>query len=98
MNIRQQYREATVSGATPVGLTIRLYEQLVDDLRHAAMGIEKNDVRMRTNRIKHALLVVGHLQSPLDFENGGKVAQDLDNFYNVTRQNLVAVQFQPSQR
>lgn len=98
MSIRQQYREATVSGATPVELVIRLYEQLVDDLRQAAMALEKKDIRLRTGRIKHALLVIGYLQSSLDFETGGKVARDLEHFYNVMRQNVVVVQFQPSQR
>jgi flagellin-specific chaperone FliS len=36
------------------------------------------------------------LQSPLDFGKGGKVAKDLDQFYNALRQNLMQVQFFPS--
>jgi flagellar biosynthetic protein FliS len=98
MNIQQQYREATVQGASPVALVVRLYEQLIEDLRQVAMAIEQNDIARRTTRINHAILVVGHLQSPLDFANGGKVAKDLNHFYDVLRQNLVQVQFFPSQR
>ncbi|MGO9864023.1 MAG: flagellar export chaperone FliS [Terriglobales bacterium] len=96
MNIQQSYRESSASGASPVDLVVRLYEQIVEDLRQAALAIDQNDIRRRTNRINHAILVVGHLQSPLDFENGGKVAKDLDHFYNTLRQNLVQVQFFPS--
>jgi len=98
MNIQQSYREGTVQGASPVTLVVRLYEQMIEDLRQAAIAIEQNEIERRTNRIKHALLVIGHLQSPLDFANGGKVAKDLDHFYNVLRQSLVQVQFYPSKR
>jgi flagellar secretion chaperone FliS len=98
MNIQQSYREATVRGASPVELVVRLYEQVIEDLRRAAIAIEQNQIELRTKRIRHAILVVGHLQSPLDFANGGKVARDLDNFYNVLRQNLIQAQFHPSKR
>lgn len=98
MNIQQSYREAAVRGAGPVELVVRLYEQTIEDLRQAASAIEQNDIERRTKRIKHAILVVGHLQSALDFAKGGKVAQDLDNFYNAVRQSLVWVQFHPSKR
>ena len=95
-NPRTAYRENDVRGATAVRLVVLLYEQLVQDLRQALQAIEQNEIELRTKRINHAILVIGHLQSPLDFANGGKVAQDLDHFYNVLRQNLVQVQFHPS--
>jgi len=98
MNVKQSYREASVQGATPVELVVRLYEQMLEDLRQVAHAIEKNDIHRRTEKIKHVILVVGHLQSTLDFERGGKVAQDLDNFYNLFRQRLVQVQFRPMTR
>jgi len=94
---RTAYRENDVRGATAIRLVVLLYEQLVQDLSQALQAIEQNDIELRTKRINHAILVIGHLQSPLDFANGGKVAQDLDHFYNVLRQNLVQVQFHPSQ-
>lgn len=98
MNIRQSYREAAVQGASPVQLAIRLYEQLIDDLRRVSAAIENNDIRMRTDRIRHAILVVGHLQSSLDFAQGERVAKNLDTFYNDLRQRIVVVQFNPSKR
>ena len=98
MNIQQSYREAVVRGANPIELVVRLYEQMIEDMRHVAIAIEKNDIERRSNRIKHALLVIGHLQSSLDFAYGGKVAQDLKHFYDALRQNVVGVQFHPSKR
>jgi flagellar secretion chaperone FliS len=96
MNIRDSYREGTVRGANPVQLVIRLYEQLIEDLRQAEIATEQIKIEERTKRIKHAILVVGHLQSPLDFENGGQVANDLDQFYDRLRQSMIQVQFYPS--
>jgi len=93
---RIAYREADVRGATAVRLVVLLYEQLIQDLSKAAQAIEQNDIELRTNRINHAILVIGYLQSPLDFAKGGKVAKNLDNFYNALRKNLVQVQFFPS--
>ncbi len=95
-NARTTYRENNVRGATAVRLVVLLYEQIIQDLTQAAQAMEWNDIELRTNRINHAILVIGHLQSPLDFANGGKVAQDLHHFYDVLRQNLVQVQFLPS--
>jgi flagellar protein FliS len=98
MDTRHSYREAAVRGASAVELVVRLYEQIVEDMRQVAIAIEKNDIMHRTNRIKHAIVVLGHLQSTLNFERGGRVAIDLDNFYNSLRQRLVAVQFRPTHR
>ena len=95
-NPRTAYRENDVRGATPVRLVVLLYEQMIQDLTQAAQAIEQNDIILRTKLINHAILVIGHLQSPLDFDQGGKVAKDLERFYNVLRQNLVQVQFFPS--
>jgi flagellar secretion chaperone FliS len=98
MSIRQAYREAAARGANPVALVVRLYEQMIEDMRHVAIAIEQNDIQLRSNRIKHVLVVIAHLQSSLDFDRGGKVAQDLNQFYDALRQNVVWVQFHPSNR
>jgi flagellar biosynthetic protein FliS len=95
-NAPKAYREADVRGATAVRLVILLYEQMIRDLSQVAQAIEQNDIELRTKCINHAILVVGYLQSPLDFASGGKVAKDLDHFYNALRQNLVQVQFFPT--
>ncbi len=98
MNIQQSYREAAVRGANPVQLVVRLYEQMIADLRQVALAIDENNIRRRTERVRHVILVIGHLQSSIDFAQGGKVANDLDNFYNTLRENVVALQFHPTRR
>lgn len=96
MNAQQLYRESGVLGASPVQLVIRLYEKMIDDLRRVSDAIEKNDIPLRTDRIKHTIVILGHLESSLDFEKGGKVARDLEVLYKNLRSRLLHLQFHPS--
>lgn len=98
MDVGRSYREAAVRGASPVELVVRLYEQTIEDLRQAANALDQNDVELRTNKINHAILVLGHLQSQLKFQAGGKVARDLEAFYNLLRQNLMQAQLSASKQ
>lgn len=66
-NARTTYRENDVHGSSPVRLVVLLYDQIIQDLTKAAQAIEQNQVELRTKYINHAILVIGHLQSPLDF-------------------------------
>jgi len=95
---RNAYREAAVRGANPVQLVIRLYEQVIEDLRQALKAIEQNQIDLRTNKINHAIVVIGHLQGCLNFEAGGKPARDLNQFYDVLRQNLLQAQIRASKQ
>lgn len=95
-NARTAYRESNVHGASALRLVVLLYDQIIHDLAQAEDAIEHSDIERRTKMLNHAVLVIGHLQSPLDFVQGGKVATDLDHFYNVLRHNLVRLQFHPS--
>ena len=96
MDARLSYREAAVQGASPVGLVVLLYEQLLEDLRRAVKAIEQNDIELRTNKINHAIAVIGYLQDKLDMERGGSVAQNLERFYTYLRGRLMEAQFQQS--
>jgi len=92
MNAQLSYREVAVRGASPVGLVILLYQQIIEDLRRAVVACERNDIEARTREINHALLVLGHLEATLDTENGLAVAQNLTRFYRQLRAALVEAQ------
>jgi flagellar protein FliS len=87
-NPRTAYRETNVRGATAVRLVVLLYEQAIQDLRQAAQAMEENNIELRTNRINHALEVIGRLQVTLDMERGRQVARNLRDFYETLRANL----------
>jgi len=96
INPRTAYRETAGQGATAVRLVVMLYEQMIQDLRHAAEAIDGNNIELRTNRINHALEVVCLLQGTLNMEGGGLVAQNLVRFYETLRANLWEAQLHAS--
>ena len=96
MNARLSYREAAVEGASPVRLVILLYEQAAEDLRAALGAHQRGDIEGRTRYINHAILVIGYLQASLDKERGGRVAVNLERFYDQVRFGLVEAQFKQS--
>jgi len=93
---RTHYRENAVRGASRVGLVVLLYEQMISDLRGAVEALEKNQIQLRTQRINHAIVVIGHLQGTLNLHEGGEVAQNLNSFYAALRRNLVQAQARAS--
>jgi flagellar secretion chaperone FliS len=98
MDAQLSYREAAARGASPVRLVVLLYEQALDDLGHALAALEKGEIEARTRRINHAIVVIGQLQASLNLELGGKVAGNLERFYQLVRRGLMAAQFQQSAR
>ncbi len=92
MDARLSYREPAIQGASPVGLVVLLYEQMVEDLRRAERAMEENQMEDGTCSINHALLVVGHRQNQLNLESGGQVARKLERFYNLLRSKLLEAQ------
>ncbi|SRR5579863_9825568 len=96
MNPGLSYRETSVAGASPVRLVILLYEQAIEDLRRATTAQEAGQIEERTRQINHAILVLGHLQATLDKEQGGRIAVNLERFYNGVRNSLIQAQVQQS--
>ena len=92
MNARTEYLENSVRGASPLALIVKLYEQIVEDLRRAMGAIDANQIDKRTNAINHAILILEQLQGRLNHESGGDVARTLDRFYNVVRDKLLQAQ------
>ena len=96
MNPGLSYRETSVAGANPVRLVILLYEQAMADLQRALAAQRLGHIEERTREINHALLVIGHLQATIDKEQGGKVAANLERFYEQVKAGLVDAQCRQS--
>jgi len=85
------YHQTSAFGASPVGQVIALYDTILRDLHRAIAAIGAGQIEKRVNATNHALVVIGELQSVLDFERGGEAARNLSNFYNITRAMIVNV-------
>jgi flagellar protein FliS len=83
------YQQAAARGASPVGQVVALYDTILRDFLRALAALQADDVETRVFELNHALLVIGHLQSVLNFERGGDVAKQFARFYEVTRTMIV---------
>lgn len=83
------YRESSVRGASPVGLIVILYDEIMRSLRKANRAIQERNIEERTREVNHALEVIGYLQITLNFEAGGEVAKKLSHFYNLSRTKIL---------
>jgi flagellar protein FliS len=90
------YAAESATGATPIGLVIRLYETVVGDLGRAVIAIRDNDIERRSAELQHALAVIGQLQGCLDMNSGGEPAKALDQFYDLARGRMIQAQLRHS--
>jgi flagellar secretion chaperone FliS len=92
----RMYRESAVRGASPIGLIVILYDEIVRSLRKAVRAFDTGDIEARCKQLTHAVEVIGYLQSILDFERGGDIARNLSNFYNLMRRQFLEIQIKPT--
>jgi len=96
MTTELSYRKLAVHGASPIGLMIVLFDTLAGDLRRAADALRKNDIEARCKELNHAALVLGQLESWLDWEKGGEAARSLATFYARLRARMMEASIKKS--
>lgn len=90
------YASESAAGVSPLGLVVRLYESIVADLGRAILALRDGDIEKRSLQLEHALLLIAHLESSLDLENGGEPAHMLDKFYSLARTRILQAQIKQS--
>jgi flagellar biosynthetic protein FliS len=83
------YRKNAAEAPSGLGLLIALFDTLAMDLGRAAEAQHKNEIEKRCGAVRHALLVIGHLEDWVSRGTGGALAQDLIAFYATLRRNLI---------
>jgi flagellar biosynthetic protein FliS len=86
------YNQTNARGATPIGLIIAQFDQVIRDLRRAVLAFDLGHIEERTAHLNHALLVIAQLQNVLDHHRGGQAAKRFEQFYNVTRSMILEAQ------
>ena len=87
------YKAQSLEGASPVEITIALYDGIVRFMNQAIDAVEQNDADQRRAAVKRAMDIVMHLQVTLDRKQGGKPAEALTEFYTA----MFALMLQGSQ-
>jgi flagellar protein FliS len=78
---RSAYRQVEVNGSNRLQLVVMLYDGAIRFLGDAKACMEKKNGGGSRVGINRALAILGELQSTLKFEEGGEIAQSLDNLY-----------------
>ena len=91
----QQVAQSTaVAGANPVGLTILLYEKLLDLFIEAGVALEAGDIERRTRVTGKALEIIETgLMTALDFERGGEISSNLRKLYRFWMVEIISFNF-----
>ena len=78
-----------VAAASPHQLITLLYEDLLRELRQAAIATERRDLATRSAKVTKAVALLFALESSLDFSRGGEVAETLSRFYRGARETIM---------
>jgi flagellar protein FliS len=87
------YRQTEVQSRTPVELVVLLYDGAITFATNARTALERHDVPGKTGAISRVLAIISELQSTLDLERGGAVAESLDRLYSYINTRLVDASF-----
>jgi len=74
------YRQGAVMAATPAELIVMLYDGARRFLRQAGLAMAEGEVERAHNTLRRAELIVAHLDSVLDYEQG-EIAHNLHSIY-----------------
>lgn len=76
-----RYGKIANAETNPIKQIVMLYDGAIKFIHLTADDIEKEDFIAKAEHSNRALDIINYLQSILDFEKGGDVAQTLDNLY-----------------
>jgi flagellar protein FliS len=85
------YRTTQAQTSSPLELVVLLYDGALRFLADAERAIAANDLAARGTAVSKALAIVNELQSTLNLEKGGAVAEELDRLYDYVQDRLLTV-------
>jgi len=87
------YLQTEVQSRTAIELVVMLYDGALRFTAQARDAIERKDIPARREAITRTLAIVSELQSTLDMEKGGAIAESLDRLYVYVNGRLIDASF-----
>ena len=89
---RTTERNALVETDDPHQLVLIMFDALLKSMEIYIENIDVNkaNIELRSKHFSRALTIIYSLQSSLDFEKGGEIANNLFQTYEFTRQNIIS--------
>lgn len=88
-NVTNVYKQNQILNATPKKLVIMLYEGAIKNLKLAELSAAEKKIEQTSNALIKAQDIIQELMVTLDFENGGEVAENLNQLYNYFMTELI---------
>ena len=89
------YRQVQVeSSESPLELVVMLYDGALTSLAQARDALARRDLVAKGRAMSKALSIVGHLQTTLDMDAGGAIAEELDRLYVYVTERLIEANMQ----
>jgi len=85
----EAYRRVEAQSRSPLELVVMLYDGALRFLTDALEASARSDRRGRATAISKTMAIVAELQSTLNYEAGGAVAQEMDRLYTYVTERLV---------
>jgi flagellar protein FliS len=88
MDVIEAYRENTVTTQTQGRLVVLLYDGAIKFLKQAVKEIQAGQWAQKGEYINKAIAIINELNSSLDMESGGEIADNLRQLYNFMTKHL----------
>jgi flagellar protein FliS len=82
------YKRTDVQTADPRKIIVLLYEGAVRNLNQAVAYMDLGDHAQQSQKINKTLAIIQFLQSALDHDQGGEIAEQLNGLYDYMRDTL----------
>ena len=92
-NIRQQYSEVHLASSSPEETVLMLYDGAIRFLKEAVGEIAEKNIVAKVKLLGKVEKIIEYLQSCLDRENGGEIAENLHRLYDYMLIRLTEANF-----
>lgn len=83
--------ESKVASASPAELILMMIDGFTDELDRVEGHLQQKDYERKSNSIGKCLDILAGLETMLDKENGGELAQNLSNLYDFMQRRLFEI-------
>ncbi len=97
-NAVSEYKANSVTTQTPGRIVVMLYDGAIRFLKEALAAIERNDFAEKGLKIDKALAIINELNSSLDVQAGGEIAENLRRLYLFMQEHLVFASMRKDKR
>lgn len=88
-NAQNVYKQNQILNASPKKLVVLLYDGCIKNMKLAELSITENKMDQAHMALIKAQDIIAELASTLNKEQGGQVAQDLNDIYEYLMLNLI---------